>query len=200
MSLAETLQDSKVRDLRFFNGFRWRNPEFDTREFETFRETNPVNPAGYHTSGFKYIWLVGWLQEMTELNSYRKSTPVFCLWGSSFVIDWGAWGMKDLLCSWHQHQLIHHHISQVTAVSSGLLSKQNQPNSSGSRRRRVYLVSNEDLLRRWFVPESVIRAPKRSRWVNPVKPITKKQTRHLSIYSWGTCNLMTEARSTELTY
>uniref|UniRef100_A0A2P2MLH9 Uncharacterized protein n=1 Tax=Rhizophora mucronata TaxID=61149 RepID=A0A2P2MLH9_RHIMU len=44
MSLAVTLQDSRVRDFKFFNVFKCRKPELVIREFETFKETSPVNP------------------------------------------------------------------------------------------------------------------------------------------------------------
>ncbi|KAL5988088.1 hypothetical protein ACLOJK_035851 [Asimina triloba] len=40
-----TLHDSKHRDLRFFNGVKWCNPELVILEFETFKETRAVNPA-----------------------------------------------------------------------------------------------------------------------------------------------------------
>lgn len=45
MSLAVTLQDSKVSDIKFLSGFRCCRPELVTREFETFKETSWVNPA-----------------------------------------------------------------------------------------------------------------------------------------------------------
>lgn len=44
ISIAVTLQDSRDKDLRFWSGFRWWSPEFDTREFDTFRETKAVRP------------------------------------------------------------------------------------------------------------------------------------------------------------
>lgn len=45
MSFAVTLQPSNVSDFKFFRVFKWRNPELVIREFETFKETNPVKPA-----------------------------------------------------------------------------------------------------------------------------------------------------------
>lgn len=45
MSLAFSLQDSRVSDLRFFRGFRCFNPPAVIRELETFRDTKSVNPV-----------------------------------------------------------------------------------------------------------------------------------------------------------
>lgn len=45
ISPAVTLHDSRVKDFRSLSGFRWCNPPFVTREFETFRETSAVSPV-----------------------------------------------------------------------------------------------------------------------------------------------------------
>jgi hypothetical protein len=45
MSFAVTLQPSNVSDFKFFRVFKWRTPELVIREFETFKETNPIKPA-----------------------------------------------------------------------------------------------------------------------------------------------------------
>lgn len=52
ISLAFSLQDSRVSDLRFFRGFRCFNPPAVIRELETFRDTNSVNPVITLISGF----------------------------------------------------------------------------------------------------------------------------------------------------
>lgn len=57
-SVAVTLHDSRVRDRRFFSGFKWCKPELETREFDMFSETSDVSPTDkyqidiYQSNGF----------------------------------------------------------------------------------------------------------------------------------------------------
>lgn len=44
-SVAVTLHDSRVRDRRFFSGFKWCKPELETREFDMLSETSAVSPT-----------------------------------------------------------------------------------------------------------------------------------------------------------
>lgn len=45
ISAAVTLQDSRDNERKFFKGIKYCNPAFVIREFETFKDTNAVNPA-----------------------------------------------------------------------------------------------------------------------------------------------------------
>lgn len=45
ISGAVTLQDSNVNERKFFKGFKCCSPSFVIREFETFKDTNAINPA-----------------------------------------------------------------------------------------------------------------------------------------------------------
>lgn len=87
MSFAVTLQPSKVRDFKFLSSFKWRSPELVIREFETFKETNPVSPA------FKYdqVWQLihinnssqyGYTQPRSNQLSdkWMPITALACLW------------------------------------------------------------------------------------------------------------------------
>jgi hypothetical protein len=47
-SVAVTLHDSRLRDLRFLSGFKWHKPKLETREFDIFNETSVVNPTNRH--------------------------------------------------------------------------------------------------------------------------------------------------------
>jgi len=46
ISAAVTLQDSSDNERKFFKDIKYCNPSFVIREFETFRDTNAVNPGG----------------------------------------------------------------------------------------------------------------------------------------------------------
>lgn len=47
MSFAVTLHDSNVSDFKFFSVFRCRSPPLVMREFDTFKDTNPISPVHF---------------------------------------------------------------------------------------------------------------------------------------------------------
>lgn len=82
MSFDVTLQDSNVRDLKFFSVFKCCSPAVVMRDFERFKEINPVSPDIVTINMWAQTYLANLLITMSfaTLLKAKMQTVHFLLW------------------------------------------------------------------------------------------------------------------------